>query len=259
MKPAKPKSIKIEANTETMRDRIVRLFALCVKIRGRYTLSMLIVSSLLLLYAVAINYRRNHEPAQLRFVESYAQTGVDPALDEGQTMRPVFAGMAHDSVLRLRESGSLVMAVSLSVFEDFRVNGKLPAGTAEILDGIQKRSLAPPGIEIKDGVFHSDLSDLKFRYRSDPFSFEIISSPLEGVDGPSMLFRFPLPPTGANSVMYFESSRLQALPAPFSTTEQLSAAGWAIRNWSGEALPLDEASIRELRENDTWLKSQIQK
>ena len=117
----------------------------------------------------------------------------------------------------------------------------------------------PPGIEIVDGTFHSPLSELKINYLHDPFSFEIVSSPSEGVQGPAMLFRFPLPPSGANSVMYFESSKQQALPAPFSTPEQLAASGWAIRNWSGEALPLDEASIRELQENDTWLKSQIQR
>lgn len=251
--------MKIGTNKERIRDRIGRYFARFMKIRGRYTLSMFVVSSLLLLYAVAVNYRRNHDPAQLRFVESSVQPILDPATDAGQMMKPVFAGVAHNTVLRLRECGALLMAVSLSVFEEFRVNGKFPVDTREIVNGTQKRSLVPPGIEIKDGVFHSALSDLKFRYRSDPFSFEIISSPLEGVDGPSMLFRFPLPPSGASSVIYFESSKRQALPAAFSTTEQLAAAGWAIRNWSGEALPLDEASVRELRENDAWLKSQIQK
>lgn len=249
--------MKIDPKKEAMRDRISRYCSRFMKIKGRYTLSMFVVSSLLLLYAVAVNYRRNHDPAQLRFVESSVEPVVNPATNADQIMKPVLSGVAHDTVLRLRESGALLMALSLSAFEEFRVNGKLPSGTGELLDGIQKRSLVPPGIEIKDGVFHSTLSDLKLRYRSDPFSFEIISSPLEGVDGPSILFRFPLPPSGANSVIYFESSKLRALPATFSTTEQLAATGWVIRNWSGEALPLDEASIRELQENDAWLKSQI--
>lgn len=242
-----------------MRGRIGRYFARFTKIRGRYTLSMFVVSSLLLLYAFAVNYRRNHDPAQLKFVESSVQLVVDPATNDGQTMKPVFAGAAHDTVLRLRESGALLMAVSLSAFEEFRVNGKLPADTGELLDGIQKRSLVPPGIEIKDGVFHSTLSDLKFRYRSEPFSFEIISLPSAGTAGSAMLFRFPLPPSGANSVMYFESSMLQTLPAAFSTTEQLAGAGWVIRNWSGEALPLDETAVRDLQEHDAWLKSQAPK
>ncbi len=168
-------------------------------------------------------------------------------------------GEAHDTVHRLRECGALLMAMSLSAFEDFRTQGKFPAGFAEMLTGIQKRSLLPPGIEIRDGAFRSSLSELKISYRSDPFSFEIFSLPSNEVEGPALLFRFPLPPGRPNSVMYFESSKQQVLPAPFSTTEQLAATGWTIRNWSGGALPLDEASVRELQENDAWLRSQIQK
>ena len=242
-----------------MRDRVDRFFVRWGKIRGYPTLCLGIVSSLVLLYAIARTYGGHDDPAQLKFVENPTGQIAESATDEAQTLKPVFSGEAHDTVQRLRECGSLVMAVSLSAFEDFRTQGKFPPGLGEILTGIQKRSLLPPGIAIVDGTFHSPLSELKLSYRSDPFSFEIFSLPSNEVKGPAMLFRFPIPPSGANSVMYFESSKQQALPAPFSTPEQLAASGWAIRNWSGEALPLDEASIRELQENDTWLKSQIQR
>ncbi|HEV8591399.1 MAG TPA: hypothetical protein VGQ55_04785, partial [Pyrinomonadaceae bacterium] len=84
-----------------------------------------------------------------------------------------------------------------------------------------------------------------------------IALPSGGVQGPAMMFRFPLPPSGSNSIMYFESSGQQPLPAPFSTTEQLAATGWTIRHWRGEALPLDEAAVRDLREQDAWLKTVV--
>ena len=251
--------MKIETDKGTMSDRIGRLSLRRLMIGGKYSFSLVIVASLVLLYAVAINYRRSHDPAQLRFVENPTGPTAESAADAGQTLKPVFTGEAHDTVQRLRECGALLMAVSLSAFEDFRTQGKFPAGLGEILTGIQKRSLVPPGIEIMDSTFHSTLSNLKLSYRSNPFSFEIISSPSEGVEGPALLFRFPLPPSAANSVMYFESSKLQALPPPFSTTEQLAGAGWTIRHWQGETLPLDEASVRELQENDAWLRSQIQR
>lgn len=259
MKPAKRKTTKAETKKDTMRDRIDRFFLRYGKFRGYPTLCMGIVSSVVLLYAVATTYRSHNDPAQLRFVENPTGPIAESATDAGKILKPVFTGEAHDTVQRLRECGALLMAVSLSAFEDFRTQGKFPTDLGEILTGIQKRSLLPPGIEIRDRAFHSSLSELKISYRSDPFSFEIVSSPSEGVQGPAMLFRFPLLPSGANSVMYFESSRRPVLTAPFSTTEQLAAAGWTIRQWQGEALPLDEAPVRDLQENDAWLRSQIQR
>lgn len=259
MKPGKRKTIKVEANKVTMRDRIDRFFLRYGKFRGYPTLCMGIVSSLVLLYAIARTYGSHDDPAQLRFVENPPGPIAESATDTGQNLKPAFTGEAHDTVQRLREGGALLMAVSLSAFEDFRTQGKFPTDLGEILTGIQKRALLPPGIEIRDRVFHSPLSQLKISYRSDPFSFEIGSSPSEGGQGPAMLFRFPLPPSGANSVMYFESSKRPVLTAPFSTTEQLAAAGWTIRQWQGEALPLDEAAVRDLQENDAWLRSQIQR
>lgn len=259
MKTAKRKLMKIETNKDTIRDRIDRFFLRYGKFKGYPTLCMGIVSSVVLLYAVAVNYRSHDDPAQLRFVENSTGPITESASTAGETLKPVFTGEAHDTVQRLRECGALLMAVSLSAFEEFRTHGKFPPSLGEILTGIQKRSLLPPGIEIRDGAFHSSLSELKLSYRSDPFSFEILSSPSNEAQGPAMLFRFPLPPSGANSVMYFESSRQEVLPVPFGTTEQLVAAGWSIRHWSGETLPLDEMAVRDLRENDEWLRSQIQR
>jgi len=259
MKTHRQRLTKVDTEEVAMRDRIGRLFWRCVKFKGRYTYSMGIVSLLVSLYAVAFNYRGNHDPSQVRFVENAAEAAAEPAADASQTLKPIFAGEAHDTAQRLRECGALLMAISLSAFEEFRTHGNYPANIGALLTGIQTRSLLPPGIEVVNGELHSSFSGLKLNYRPEPFSFEILAMPSNGSQGLPMMFRFPLPLAGANSVAYFESRHPYILPAPFSTTEELAAGGWAIRQWRGEPLPLDKKAIRDLQENESWLKSQIEK
>lgn len=253
MKPASPKNPRVETNNDSIRDKIDRFFLSWRKFRGYRTLCVAFLS--FLLYAVARIYSGQDDPAQLRFVENPAETAVESEIGTDQALKPVFTGEAYDTAQRLREGGSLLMAVSLTAFEEFRVQGRFPATLDAILTGIERRSLLPPGIEIRNGAFHSSLSELKLNYRSDPFGFEIIALPSKEVQGSAMLLRFPPPPAGASSVMYFESSKQQALPTPFSTAEQLAARGWTIRHWRGEALPLDESAVRDLREQAAWLKT----
>lgn len=259
MNPHKRIDTQVESKEITIRDRIGRLFWRCVKFKGKYTYSMGIVSLLVLLYAVAFNYRRNHDPVQVRFVENAAEAAAEPAADAGRTSKPVFSGEAHDTAQRLRECGALLLAISLSAFEDFRTHGSFPANNDALLTGIQIRALLPPGVEVVNGELYSSFSELKLNYRPEPFSFEILAMPSNGSQGQPMMFRFPLPLTGTNSVTYFESRHAHILPAPFSTAEQLAAGGWAIRQWRGETLPLDEAVVHDLQEHDEWLRSQIKK
>lgn len=253
MKPANPNSGRVETNKGSIREKIDRFFLSWRKFSGYRTLSMVFLS--VLLYAVARLYSGQGDPAQVRFVENPIETSVESEIGPGQALKPVFTGEAHDTAQRLREGGSLLMAVSLTAFEEFRVQGRFPANLEAILTGIEQRSLLPPGIEIRNGAFHASLSDLKLNYRSDPFGFEIIALPSKEVKGLAMLLRFPPPPAGASSVMYFESSKPQVLPAPFSPTEQLAARGWTIRHWRGEALLLDESAVRDLREQVAWLET----
>lgn len=251
MNSAKRK-IRAETKKDIIRDRFDRFFTHWEKFRGYPSLCLALLS--FLIYVATRTFSSHGDPAQLRFVESPTEPIVDSTVGAERTVKPVFAGEPHDTAQRLRQCGALLIAVSLSAFDEFRVHGKFPESLGEILTGIQKRSLLPPGIEIRNGALHSSLSELKLSYLSDPFSFEIIALPSEGFQGPAMMFRFPLPPSGSNSIMYFESTGQQPLPAPFSTTEQLAAADWAIRYWRGETFPLDEVAVRELREQDAWLK-----
>lgn len=257
MKPATRKTTKGDEGKTSIRDRIERFIALWRNFRGSVTLCMVLLA--FFLYLGARTFSGHHDPAQLRFVESSVDPVLESAANADRNSTRIFAGEAHDTAQRLRECGSLLIAVSLTAFEEFRIHGKFPASLEDLLIGMRKRSLVPPGIEIRDGRLYSSLSDLKLSYLSDPFSFEIVALPSEGVQGPSMIFRFPLPPSRANSIVYFESpgtnKQRQPIPAPFRTTEGLAAVGWTIRHWKGEALPLNEGAVRDLREQAMGLKT----
>lgn len=208
------------------------------------------------LYFTAKTLYGDHDAVQLKFVEvPSAQTDASGS-SVADPIKPVFSGEAYDSAMRLRESGALLMAVSLSTFDEFRVNGRFPADVGELLAGLQKRSLFPPAIEVSQGVLRSSLSEIFLNYRTDPLSFEIVSFPVDS--GPILLFRFPLPSVETNSIGYFQSTAASPVggPAPFSSADQLVATGWSIARWRGDALPLNENAVRELREHDEWLKAQ---
>lgn len=195
--------------------------------------------------------------AQLRFVEDPLQ-GISISESETQfSYRDPFSGSAYSTAVRLRETGALGLAVSLSVAATHFSGGAAPSTQQEVVREIVARKLVPPGIEVENGSFRSSVSDLRFTYRSEPLSFEFVASPKDG-SGPAVLLRFPLPASEANSIMYFESQVPVQLPAPLSTTEQITAAGWKIRHWRGEAMPLNETVIRDLREHDEWLRTQNQ-
>ncbi|MGH9949102.1 MAG: hypothetical protein ACRD6X_18175 [Pyrinomonadaceae bacterium] len=242
---------------QTARAKIDRLFVLWDRSRGYRTLIMMLLP--VALYFGARFYLGDKLPAQLRFVDSAAEHPNGLVQVDGQRLKPVFSGAPFETASRLRESGALLMAVSLICFEEFQKYGRFPTSVHPILAGLQKRSLLPPGIEVRDGGFRSALSELILNYRSEPFAFEIFALPTSTAPGPAILFRFPLPPGEANSIMYFRSpaGSTPIIPQQFSTTDQLGAVGWSIRQWRGEALPLDQPAIRDLQEHDIWLKSII--
>jgi len=207
--------------------------------------------------AVRLNVPAGLGHAQLRFVEDpLSQTSYGEA--EAQvSFRDPFSGPAYDSAVRLREAGSLGLAVSLSIAARHFSGGAVPSTQQEAVREIVARKLLPPGIEVENSSFRSSVSDLRFTYRAEPLSFEIAALPKDR-SGPAVLLRFPLPASETNSIMYFESQIPVQLPAPLSTTEQTTAAGWKIRHWRGDAMPLNETVIRDLREHDEWLRTQNQ-
>ena len=222
---------------------------------SRHGTVFLILFTVGIYIAVRVTVPSGAEHAQLRFVDNPNAETSEFGSGSQVSYREPLSGTAYDKALRLREAAALGMAVSLSVFTRHASTGRALVTHYDVIREIAARKLLPPGIEIEDGSFRSGVSDLQFNYRSEPLSFEILALPKDPVAGSALLLRFPLPPSETNSVMYFESSNPAQVAAPFSTKEQITALGWKIRHWRGDSLPLNEAVVRELREQDDWLKS----
>lgn len=242
-----------ERHDKPSRGRFVRLRRLFDP--SRYGAVLFILLTVGIYIAVRLNASSDAQHAQLRFVESPSAESSDVEAASQVSYREPLSGTAYETAIRLREAGALGMAISLAVFARHASAGNAPAAPQDVIREMAARKLLPPGIEIENGSFRSGVSNLRFSYRNEPLSFEILALPKDGAKGPALLLRFPLSPSETNSVMYFESSNPAQVPAPFSTDEQISAAGWKIKHWRGDALPLNEAVVRELRAQDNWLKS----
>ena len=88
---------------------------------------------------------------------------------------------------------------------------------------------------------------------ANPFSFEVLAVPKSDL-GSQLLFRFPLPQSEPNTVLYFEALRDKPFPAALSTVEQLSASGWRIRHWRGDVLSITSATYDSLKEQSDYLR-----
>lgn len=256
---SKPKRKEETKGKETiaLRARIGQFFW---KWRGYPTLIMGLLS--VAVYLAAKTYSEgNDKAAQVKFVENPSEPPAYSETAAAELPKDLLSGEGYETAMRLREAGALLMVASLSSFEEFRIRGKFPATSDQILSDLQRRGLLPPGIELGDGIFRSSLSDLKINYRSDPFTLEILSLPTANIRGPEFLLRIPMPVGEPNSITYFRSpiGTNFPSPAPFSSAEQLVSAGWSITHWRGESLPLDDAAVRGLHEQDAWLKSRDQR
>ncbi|MBX3291029.1 MAG: hypothetical protein KF855_17095 [Acidobacteria bacterium] len=196
--------------------------------------------------------------AQLRFVDNGVAKTFNGESGSQDLYQEPLSGAAYETALRLREAGALGLSVSLSVFAKQAATGNAPLTHRDVIREMITRKLIPPGIDVENGSLRSYLSELRFSYRNEPLSFEILSLPKHQATSSGLLFRFPLPAGESNAVMYFESASSAQIPGPFSTTEQITGAGWKIRHWRGEALPLNESIVGELREQNDWLKSRDQ-
>jgi hypothetical protein len=193
-----------------------------------------------------------NEAAQVRFIETGgSEPDKDLSTTESQIKNP-FSGPEYDNAVRLREASALGMAVSLSVLSLNTETGKLPGSVAVITRHLDRARLLPPGIRYKGGTIVSDQSTFQLAYRREPLSFEVLAIPRSD-QGSQLLFRFPLPQSEPNTVLYFEALRDKAIPTALSTTEQLSALGWKIRHWRGDTITLNSATVDSLKEQSAFL------
>ncbi|MBK7510689.1 MAG: hypothetical protein IPI76_00235 [Chloracidobacterium sp.] len=193
-----------------------------------------------------------NEAAQVRFFETRgSESDQDLSTAQSQIKNPFF-GPEYDNAVRLKEASALGMAVSLSVLSLNTQTGRLPGSVAEITRHLEKARLLPPGIQYNSETIVSEQSTFQLAYRREPLSFEVLAIPRSD-QGSQLLFRFPLPQSEPNTVLYFEALRDKAIPAALSTTEQLSASGWKIRHWRGDAISLNSATIDSLKEQSAFL------
>lgn len=193
-----------------------------------------------------------NDAAQVRFVDAPGIEFSEEKPDFAEQLKNPFSGPEHDHAVRLRETSALGMAISLSVLSLNTLTSMLPQNVAGISRNLTASKLLPPGIEIRDGVIASEQNIFHIAYRPEPFSFEVLATPRSD-RGSQLLFRFPLPQSEPNSILYFEANRDQPMPASLLSTEQLSASGWKIRHWRGDALTLNATTLESLREQSSLL------
>lgn len=185
--------------------------------------------------------------AQVKFVDASGKELSEEKQDSTEQLKDPFSGPELDHELRLRETSALGMAISLSLLSSNTKTLTLPQNASGISGNLTAAKLWPPGIELRNGVIASEQCIFHIAYRREPFSFEVLAVPRSD-QGSQLLFKFPLPQSEPNSVLYFEAKRDQPIPSALLTTEQLSASGWKIRHWRGDALALNATTIESLRQ-----------
>lgn len=200
---------------------------------------------------------RNH--AQVAFVEQagFDQPETSNAGNRNTVAPEIFRGEVYDTTVRLRETGALGMAMSLAVFAEFSEKKNIPPNLETVLNAVKVRGLMPPEMAFANGKLESASSLLFVRYKSQPLSFEVLSSPKQSANGqsPSLMMRFPLTSLDKRTITYFQSSATNRVetPEPFAPLDRIVAAGWTIEQWRGELLPKTENAKQLLDEEKKLL------
>jgi len=222
-------------------------------VRSQYA-GLLVVVCVVGVYGLVSILMPRRETAQVRFVETRGLEFEKEASPTGPQTEDPFSGPEYDNAVRLRETSALGMAISLSVLSLNTQNGRLPENVDRIIRHVNAARLLPPGIQSNSAIISSERSRFHIVYRREPFSFEVLAVP-KSDQGSQLLFRFPLPRSEPNTVLYFEALRDRPVPAALSTVEQLSASGWRIRHWRGDVLSITSATYDSLKEQSDYLRN----
>lgn len=217
-----------------------------------------LVALLLLVFAGMrlFSARRNH--AQIVFVE---QTGFNQpenvtAENSRYSAPEIFRGEVYETSVRLRETGALGMAMSLTVFAEFSEKKNIPATLETVLSAAAERGLMPPEMIFENGDIVSPSSVFFVRFRSEPLAFEILSSPKQATaKSPALMLRFPLASLDKRTITYFQSPATNhfEMPEPFAPLDKIVAAGWTLEQWRGELLPKDANALQTLADEKRLL------
>lgn len=217
-----------------------------------------LVALLLLVFAGMrlFSARRNH--AQVAFVEQagFDQPGTVNAENSRYSAPEIFHGEVYETSVRLRETGALGMAMSLTVFAEFSEKKNIPATLETVLSAATARGLMPPEMTFENGEIVSRSSVFFVRYRSEPLAFEILSSPKQAAaKSPALMLRFPLASLDKRTITYFQSPATNQfeMPEPFASLDEIVAAGWTLEQWRGELLPNNANALQTLAEEKRLL------
>lgn len=217
-----------------------------------------LVALLLLVFAGMrlFSARRNH--AQVAFVEQtgYDQSETATAENSRYSAPEIFHGEVYETSVRLRETGALGMAMSLTVFAEFSEKKNIPANLETVLSAATARGLMPPEMIFENGEIVSPSSVFFVRYRSEPLAFEILSRPKKAAaKSPALMLRFPLASLDKRTLTYFQSPATNhfEMPEPFAPLDRIAAAGWTLEQWRGELLPKDANALQTLAEEKRLL------
>jgi len=202
-------------------------------------------------------FRSGQTQAQIKFIEHSQFDSPETETGENRiyTTPQIFKGEVYDTSIRLRETGTLGMAISLAVFAHQTEQGSVPPNLEKIWSFLTERDLMPPGFEFQNGELLSPSGTILVRYQSEPLRFEILSRPRQDSQSPAILLRFPLTSMDRRTITYFQSASVTAhdIPAPFAPLEKIVSAGWTLAQWRGELLPKNESNLQILEEEKRLL------
>ncbi len=153
---------------------------------------------------------------------------------------PAMDGEVIRTTERLREVSALTTALALYATHE-RIEGRTPGTVSELLAGVEREGLMPPGIapEAQPGVCtttHRTATgeavahgSLFVRYRPQPIGIEVVSVGTEMRDGPALMMRVPEDSTGDEGATYFMATRLDdvRVPQAFADESEVISQGWS--------------------------------
>lgn len=200
----------------------------------------------------------NNTQAQIKFVENATFNEVEKQKSDTGNISPpeIFHGEVYETSIRLRETGALGMAISLAVFGKVAEKGSVPNSLETVWSFINEQNLMPPGLKFENGELTSPTSIFLVRFKSQPFGFEILSSPKIENRGPSIMMRFPLRSFDGRTISYFQSPSTKTfeIPPAFASIEKVLASGWKIEEWRGELILNSEDSTGLLEKEKSLLE-----
>ena len=248
------KTLKKTTNQNEKNQSPIKKAVRSVILSPMFNVAALVVLLLCVFGGIRLLSARQNQ-GQVKFIERpNLETGDQTGVDRVFTSPEIFKGEVYDTSVRLRETGALGMAISLTVFAINNEQGNVPPSLERIWSFVNERKLMPPGLEFNNGELLSPSSVISVRYQSQPLRFEILSLPRQNARSPAILLRFPLVSLDGRTISYFQSAvgRFD-IPAPFAPLEKTVSAGWTLEQWRGELLPKPQNQTQILEEEKRLL------